>query len=222
MTAAGPIILASTSPRRRQLLAEAGIDACVIEPGVDDSLLKPGRVTAAQWVMALAYLKARSAAEQTDRMHPHAEHDISRLILAADTICVRGDEILGKPRDADHARAMLRAMRDATHTTITGVCLLWPADLAGRRLFADAARVTIGRLDDDGIDEYVASGHWRGKAGAYNLAERVDAGWPIECDGDPTTVMGLPMRRLLSILTSRGSALDSPPAAPHTAGPIVP
>jgi septum formation protein len=59
--------------------------------------------------------------------------------------------------------------------------------------------VTWGDVDDDAIDEYVASGQWRGKAGGYNLEERLEAGWPIECEGDPTTVMGLPMRRLAAM-----------------------
>ena len=67
----------------------------------------------------------------------------------------------------------------------------------GRRLFAERANVRMGRLGDDEIARYVAGGEWDGKAGAYNLRERIDGGWPLEYDGDPTTIMGLPMRALL-------------------------
>lgn len=66
----------------------------------------------------------------------------------------------------------------------------------GRFLFSDVARVRVGRIGADRIDTYLRSGGWRGKAGAYNLSERVADGWPLECEGDPATVMGLPMRRL--------------------------
>ena len=90
---------------------------------------------------------------------------------------------------------MLAALRDETHETITGVCLISLAD--GRRwLLVDRATVRYGHVSDKEIDRYVRSGEWRGKAGAYNLQDRFSAGWPIECEGDPATVMGLPMRRL--------------------------
>jgi len=77
--------------------------------------------------------------------------------------------------------------------------------LAPRRwLVADRAVVRVGPISDEQIEAYVASGEWRGKAGAYNLSERIEAGWPIECLGDPTTVMGLPMRRLPEWLKRAG------------------
>lgn len=75
------------------------------------------------------------------------------------------------------------------------MCVLSIRD-ARRWLFADRAAVRYGRVSDAAVDEYVASGLWRGKAGAYNLQERLEAGWPVRCEGDPATVMGLPMRRL--------------------------
>ena len=90
---------------------------------------------------------------------------------------------------------MIVAMREATHRTMTGVCLM---HVSGRRRFIahDVALVTVGSLPDEVVEGYLASGDWRGKAGGYNLIERQRAGWPISCEGDPTTVMGLPMRML--------------------------
>lgn len=196
-----PVYLASRSPRRRRLLAEAGVPIAVLPAGIDDGDLRPTEgTTARQWVLALAYLKARSAAESLASAPSRASSTAapaphSGTILAADTVCVHDGRILGQPADADHARAMLRAMRDATHETITGVCLLSLAD-GSRWLFVDAATVHFGAVSDAEIDRYIASGAWRGKAGAYNLQDRIDDGWPIECEGDPATVMGLPMRRL--------------------------
>jgi septum formation protein len=94
---------------------------------------------------------------------------------------------------------MLRSFVEGAHDVISGVALL---DLAGgaRLLFFDRAQVTWGRIASDQVEAYVASGAWRGKAGGYNLAERLRAGWPIEVRGDPATVMGLPIRRLAPLL----------------------
>ena len=128
----------------------------------------------------------------------------SGTVLAADTVCVHQGEILGQPADAAHAEAMLSALCDSAHRTISGVCLVRLADRE-RMLFVDDADVYIGKLSDEELREYVESGQWQGKAGGYNLAERIDAGWPIRCKGDPTTVMGLPMQRLRSLLNGEGS-----------------
>jgi septum formation protein len=95
---------------------------------------------------------------------------------------------------------MLRLLRNARHQTITGVCLL-PLPDGQRIMFCDAATVRVGDISDKTIDAYVSSNAWRGKAGAYNLSERIAAGWPIECEGDPTTVMGVPMKMLLELLS---------------------
>lgn len=166
------------------MLEEAGLTFDIAE-GVDDGGLLPGSVDPEHWVAALAFLKAWSVARGLD------EHAV---VLGADTVCVHEGELLGKPANADEARAMLRAFVGGTHQVLTGVAIVTPD---GRReLIVDSADVTWGPVNDDTIERYVASGEWRGKAGAYNLSERTDEGWPIECEGDPATVMGLPMRRL--------------------------
>jgi septum formation protein len=204
------IVLASASPRRRLLLEDAGWRTRIEPPDLDDGPLVPGSVSPGQWVMALAYLKARCVAERLGAIGDGA------IVLGADTVCVHRGRILGQPRDAEDARRMLRAMRGDEHCTMTGVCLLIRDEhgrdscLAGsnsrrREMFVDGARVRIGPVTDREIDAYIATGDWRGKAGAYNLSERQAAGWPIECEGDPATVMGLPMKRLRARLARCGA-----------------
>jgi len=202
------IHLASQSPRRRELLAAAGISFDASHPGIDDALLAPGPVSPEQWVMALAYLKASSALRALSCPNPAPNPNLHlpaspplapSIILGADTVVLHDDRLLGQPTDAADARRMLLAMRDATHEVVTGVAILDPS--TGRReLFADRATVRVGHIPDDEIDRYIASGEWRGKAGAYNLVERLSASWPITYDGDPGTIMGLPMRKLLERL----------------------
>jgi septum formation protein len=187
------IWLASRSPRRSRMMTEAGYDIRIAPADIDDSQLTPGDVPPEWWVMSLAYLKGRRVAESLRRAQPHAKG----IVLAADTVCAVGRRILGQPRDAEDARRMLGLLHDREHRTLTGVCLLPLAEAARpRQILFDAARVCIGPLRDTQIGEYVASGEWQGKAGAYNLSERIAAGWPITCEGDPATVMGLPMQKL--------------------------
>jgi len=191
VTGPGAIWLASASPRRRQILAEAGYDVLVRPSDLDDATMKRGGVPVEAWVMALAFFKARRVADAIRRQQPNA----AGIVLGADTLCACDGRILGQPRDAADAQRMLRLLRERAHRTITGVALI-DVRCGRRMLAADSATVRVGRLGDEPIEAYVRSGDWRGKAGAYNLSERIEAGWPIDCDGDPATVMGLPMRRL--------------------------
>lgn len=189
MTSSAPprVHLASRSPRRSLLLREARIEHDAAHPGIDDGGLRPGRVSPEQWVAALAYLKARSALDGGATRAP--------IVLGADTMVVSDRGIMGQPVDEADATRMIAALRDAEHDVVTGVALVDAA--TGRRtLFSDRTRVRVGGISDAQIAEYVASGKWRGKAGAYNLAERVEAGWPITVEGDPGTVMGLPVKVL--------------------------
>jgi len=185
-----PLWLASTSARRRQLLDASSIEYDVMPPGIDDGVLVWTGVPPCAWVMALSWLKARHVSEQLEQRGVQAG-----IVLAADTVCVHDDEVIGQPDHGDDARTMIRRMRGTAHITMTGVAM--HSIRSGARLITcDMTRVQVGWIDDDAIERYVASGDWRGKAGGYNLSERLDDGWPIDVDGDPTTVMGLPMRRL--------------------------
>ncbi len=193
--APGTLWLASGSPRRRRMLAEAGIAATVRPADVDDGRLEPGAVSPRWWVAALAWFKAAAVARSLERTAPGARG----LVLAADTVCVLQGRITGQPVDASAAAETIRRVAGGEHEVLTGVALL-EVPSGRRRLLVDAARVRCGSLSEHEILAYVATEAWRGKAGGYNLEERLAAGWPLTCTGDPTTVVGLPMRRLESIL----------------------
>lgn len=186
------LVLASRSPRRRAMLTGAGLTHRAVTPEIDDGELSPGSVEAASWVEALSFLKARSVAESLAR---DAALEPGEIVLGADTVCVVEGRVIGQPADRDEAGAMIRAFMGREHEVLTGVTLLEPTT-GERSIFVDRARVRLGSLGAGAIESYLESEDWRGKAGAYNFAERLDAGWPLECDGDPATVMGLPMRRL--------------------------
>lgn len=191
-----PLVLASASPRRRELLEAAGFRPRPIAADLEDDAVRVRFLMPAALVEALAAFKAARVARMLgDAGEPEA------VVLAADTLCFDGSRPVGKPRDEAEAAAFLRTWRGRPHRTVTGVCVL--AD--GRRtLFSDVATVEVGELDDGEIERYVSAGGWRGKAGGYNLAERLAAGWPIRCEGDPTSVMGLPMARVAPLLRELG------------------
>ncbi|MCH2132572.1 MAG: Maf family protein [Phycisphaerales bacterium] len=191
MTWQEPIILASGSPRRRQLLESSGWQVSVHPPHVDDGQLDSRDVPARAWVAAMAWFKARSVLQEIATRS-------SGTILSADTVCELDEEVIGQPPDADAARTMIRKFRNRSHRVLTGVCLL-TTDGVRREIFADTAEVTMGALSDEAIETYLATDGWRGKAGGYNLFDRVADGWPLEWIGDESTVVGLPMRRLQKI-----------------------
>lgn len=196
------LLLASQSPRRRDLLEQYGFDHLAIDPGVDDGLLASGEVEPEQWVASLAYFKAAAGLEQIRE----AGGPMPPVVIGADTICVKDGELIGQPRDAADAARIIRLFEDAEHEVLTGVAIV--SSVTGRRaLFVDKAVVRVGEIGAERIDEYVESGQWQGKAGAYNLSERLEAGWPIEYDGDPTSIMGLPMEALKNHL-GRFQALE--------------
>jgi len=125
------------------------------------------------------------------------------VLLTADTIGITPNgELVGTPETVEQARVMLRSLLGQTHTIATGVALRLVGDEP--RSFADTARVNMGQVSDAALEQYLRSGQWAGKAGGYNLAERVAEGWPITVEGDPGTVMGLPMRRLAPMLVELG------------------
>ncbi len=186
--------LASQSARRRELLTRHGVEHDASHPGIDDGLLSRGNVSAREWVASLAYLKAAS----------RGRNGIQGPILGADTVCVKNGELFGQPVDKDDARRMLLALENCSHDVVTGVALFWPE--SGRReIFVDEAAVHVGVIGEAQIEQYLSTGQWDGKAGAYNLSERIEAGWPITFDGDPSTVMGLPMQALLKRLAKIGA-----------------
>lgn len=190
------VLLASQSPRRRRMLTEHGIEHTAVISGVDDSELVRGGVTATEWVAALAYFKAAAAHERLD---PAGFAPGELVVLGADTVVRKGDRIIGQPVDAADAERIVRLLQNGEHDVLTGVAFIDAA--SGKRdMWVDRSRVRVGEIGDERIGTYVAGTDWRGKAGAYNLSERLEAGWPIEFEGDAGTIMGLPMNRLVDRL----------------------
>lgn len=182
------IILGSGSPRRLQMLRQAGWEVESRPPAIDDGEIEVQAGSPAETVLALAWFKAAQLGALGKAF----------VGIAADTVCVSDGEILGKPVDAEDALGMLDRLQGATHVTMTGLCLLQGG--SSRLFLFDQAHVEFGRVPPSALSAYVESGEWRGKAGGYNLVDRQSAGWPVRCEGDPDTVMGLPMRRLQPML----------------------
>lgn len=190
------VILASGSPRRAAILRAAGVEPQVIVPAIDDADAPADRMEPARMVMALAWFKARQALREADRRHGAGG---PRWLVAADTMCVDGARVIGKPAGAEDARSMVAGFRGRSHQVVTGVCVV--DRTSGTRVIrADSAVVSLGPLDDAELERYVQGGDWHGKAGGYNYADRVAAGWPLACTGDPETVMGLPSRIVLPLI----------------------
>jgi len=186
-------VLASGSPRRRALLAEAGFSVEIEPADIDDASIRLGSVAVADVPAALAYFKAqRVASRRAARGAPPA------WILAADTVCERDGDVLGKPATAAEAREMIESLSRRGHGVVTGWCLLGPD--GSRRVGRDTAWIEIGEIPGADLDRFIAEESWRGKAGGYNLPEVVARGWPVECRGDPQTVVGLPVDQLAPIL----------------------
>ncbi len=180
-----PIVLASSSPRRSELLERAGvIFEIVVSPAeeIHDASLKPD---------VLCELNASLKAEAVARVMPDA------TVIGADTLVFIDDLPLGKPLDLADARAMLRRLSGRTHRVCTGVCVIYPG--GERNSFHDLTEVVCRELDDAAIDEYFARVNPLDKAGAYGIqehGERIIA----EIRGSFENVMGLPVDMVIEAL----------------------
>ncbi len=181
------LILASQSPRRKDLLGQIGFTFRVEPSPFQETIRKDA--PPADIVRELALAKA----EPVSRRFPSA------LTLGADTIVVHKGSVLGKPTDEADARAMLRRLSGETHTVFTGLALLHPA--SDRRVTAyETTHVTFDTLNDEEIRAYVASGAPMDKAGAYGIQGDLGAVFVARIEGDFYTVMGLPLNRLYRLL----------------------
>lgn len=183
------IILASGSPRRRQLLEQIGLSFTVQSSDVDESV-EPGLSPAAM-VEQLSLRKGQAVAESAGP---------DSLVLAADTVVALGDAILGKPQDRAQAVSMLTSLSGKTHQVYTGVTLLG----GGRRVTEhETTAVTFRSLSREEIGAYVDTGEPMDKAGAYGI-QGYGALLVVRLEGDYFNVMGLPLCRLGRMLTAFG------------------
>ncbi len=194
MARTGPrLVLASNSPRRRQLLREAGYRFDVRPPPFEDR--GAGRdASPVACVEGLAYLKATAAAE--------AYALRGALVLGADTAVVLAGRILGKPADEADARRILSELSGSEHHVLTGLALL-ETDSGRRWLAHDVTGIRMRAMSRAEIDAYVASGEAMGKAGAYAIQETGDR-YVEAIDGSLTNVVGLPMELLERMLKATG------------------
>jgi septum formation protein len=210
------LILASSSPRRRELLSEAGYEFEIIPPADDVECGVCSESGPAGLVAELAYRKATAVRQQL--LHnPQSEirNPKFTVVLAADTVAECDGFILGKPRDEADARAMLTKLSGREHRVLTGVCLI-PVPLPCREGLGEGSvnsppnepaqpliRVAVTKLQMDPLtslqlDDYLASGAWEGKAGAFGYQDRL--GWVRVVEGSESNVVGLPMELLAEML----------------------
>ncbi|TWU47752.1 Maf-like protein YhdE [Rubripirellula reticaptiva] len=183
-----PLILASGSPRRAQLLTAAGYDYSVQVASDEAECGMCSRETAPEMVARYAYRKAADIATKVD----------TGLIIAADTVASCLGQILGKPHDQDHAETTLRLLSGRKHDVYTGVCV-W--SVKHEMCVVDVVRTELKmqKLTEQMLEDYLDSMLWEGKAGAFGYQDGND--WlQVIGDGSVSNVVGLPMERLSELL----------------------
>ena len=183
------IVLASTSPRRRQLLTEAGYAFDAVSPKVEESTIRRTAATVRGYAEDLALAKAESVAPD----FPDA------LVIGADTLCDLDGEVIGKAADAADAERITRNLFSRPHLVITGLALIRRSRNI-RIVRSDVTTVYPRKLTESQIAQHVAGGAWEGKAGAYAIQEVGDA-FVERIEGSFTNVMGMPMELLGQLLS---------------------
>ena len=190
-------ILASSSPRRRELLLRLQTPFDIILPDVDESIIPP-EGSPETYCTALAELKANDI----------SQHYPNNLVIGSDTIVVLDNNIMGKPEDKAMAQNMLETLSGKTHHVYTGVCLKW-ADKNIHHLFAEITMVTFRELSDADINHYIESCPPYDKAGSYGIQDW-SAVFVKEIKGCYDNVVGFPISRFYEELKKLGiNLLDS-------------
>lgn len=203
------LILASGSPQRRQLMEEAGYRFAVVVP--DESVEADCGICSTGGPAALvAELAWRKAAHVAAKIVKDSEATIATVIVACDTVAECAGAVLGKPRDEDHARGMLHQLRGQEQRVLSGLCL-WPMGL-GVKHHAPQTHLAVTELrmdpiSDADLEDYLDSGLWRGKAGAFGYQDR--HGWLHVLKGSESNVIGMPMKLLVEQLGAHGIHPDN-------------
>lgn len=197
------LVLASASPRRQELLRNAGI-AFIAQPTDIPEVPREGELP-----RSFAERLAREKASAVARERP------DDFVLGADTIVVVDGQILGKPADAPDAARMLRLLSGRTHEVITAACLAGPSrhrvktrnqqiETAFEDTRSETTRVTMSALSEDDIDSYIATGEPMDKAGAYAI-QGMASRWITRVEGDYSNVVGLPVAPVFNMLREHGA-----------------
>ena len=201
------LILASSSPRRQELLTAAGYGFEIVVPSPTAECGLCSQETPPEFVARMAYQKAKDVVDRL-RSEFGATTENDALVIGCDTVAECAGQILGKPADREHARTMLKLLSGREHHVYSGLCL-WPTESKEAHVLVDRTSLVMDRLSDRDLDEYLDSGLWEGKAGAFGYQDRV--GWLRVTEGSESNVVGLPMELLARMLAD----LD-PSKADHT------
>lgn len=191
------LVLASASPRRAEILRNAGM-SFEVRPTIIDESLREGE-TPEHYVLRLALEKARVAAEEdiTGRQTPEAT-----VFIGADTTVVADGQIMGKPVSEEESRRMLRRLSGRQHEVHTGLALVRRPG-AWERIVEEVTRVTFSKLSEAEIESYIATGEPFGKAGGYAV-QGIAGRYVTRIEGDYFNVVGLPLARMYSLLRDAG------------------
>jgi septum formation protein len=203
-----PLILASSSPARRELLERAGFQFEVIPPDIEE----PDGTDVTdirRFVADLAWQKAAAVASRVS----------FGVVLAADSVGWHAGEVIGKPRDRDDARRILRRLSNTEHELWTGVCL-WFCPENWQIMWQEKSRLFMRQLSDPELENYLDSGQWEGKSGAYAIQEQNDPFLTV-LEGSVSNVIGLPVESLQRCWSwlSRTHGEIWQPVAPPVSGP---
>jgi septum formation protein len=186
------VLLASASPRRAEILRNAGIEFTVYASDVDEA--RHDGEMADTYVSRVAAAKAEKAAAHLQRTGGEA------VVIAADTVVVAGNEILGKPKDAADAKRMLRLLSGQSHEVRTGLAIIAdPTEVPGVQVLT--TRVNFAKMSDAEVDEYVSTGEPFDKAGAYGI-QGIGGKFVTGIEGCYFNVMGLPLSRVWAALVA--------------------
>lgn len=190
------LVLASASPRRRELLRQAGLQFTVVPAGIDESV--PEGMPPEEAACELARRKACAVA---------ATGASGSFVLGADTIVAiprgSGWRLLGKPAHVEEAKAMLRALSASRHAVVTGVCAV-AAPAGAPAVACETTWVTMRSITEEELEEHAARGEWRDKAGGYAIQESADRFVTSLAGGGFDNVVGLPVALALDVLLRAG------------------
>jgi septum formation protein len=185
-----PLILASRSPRRRELLADAGYQFEVLLPddGAEDTRLP--NESPIDYVQRLAIQKSQNVAQKIAQ----------GTVIGCDTVAVCGGQILEKPIDRNDARRMLELLRGKQHSVLSGLCILVKRGQLDTKIRTSVERTQLEMLpiSEEMLETYLDGGNWQGKAGAFGYQDGND--WITIIEGSESNVVGLPMEKLTVLL----------------------
>lgn len=181
------LVLASQSPRRRQLMTDWGLnfDVCPADDSAETGLC--GGESPHQFVARMAFQKAADVVKRTEQ----------GIVIAADTVAHCRGQILGKPVDREHAFKMLRLMSGQLHQVVTGVCV-WDCQTRIKLVDVGTTELSMQQLTDEKINQYLDTDKWIGKAGAFGYQDELN--WISIERGSASNVVGLPQMLLLELL----------------------